>query len=89
MGANWFVKAQWSMILGTAENIFELLSGFFELILPTLIVPDRAFAIGRVLEVACEASVSHLIRPMMKWLLMPGTLGKSHSINFSPGHGHG
>ena len=55
MGANWFVKAQWSMILGATSNTFELLAGFFELILPTLIVPDRAVAIGRVLEVACEA----------------------------------
>ena len=87
MGANWFVKAQRSMILSATENMFDFLSGFFELILPTLIVPDRAFAIGRVLEVACEASVSHLIRPMMKWLLTPGTLGKSHSINFSTGLG--
>ena len=55
MGANWFVKAQWSMILVATSNTFELLAGFFELILPTLIVPDRAAAIGRVLEVACEA----------------------------------
>jgi hypothetical protein len=55
MGAYWFVKAQWSMILGATSNIFELLAGFFELILSTLIVPDRAVAIGRVLEVACEA----------------------------------
>ena len=55
MGANWFVKAQWSMILGATSNTFELFAGFFELILPTLIVPDGAVAIGRVLEVACEA----------------------------------